>query len=345
MDLRIESSEGYGAMLQYFTGSKAHNIKLREYALDRGYSLSEWGIKKTSRTSTEIMRYNTEEEFYKFLGLPLIPPEIREGTNEIDVALKGRLPNLIKLTDIKGDLHIHSSYDLKPSHDKGANSFNELVDKAKELKYEYIGFSEHNPKQSGLTKLEVIDIMKKRKEHIDTLFHSRSASVMLPYFIGLEVDILPSGEIALPEKAIDYVDYLIVSVHSSFTQEKAAMTKRVKTALLYPKVRIFGHPTGRLINKREGIDLNWDEIFEVAKKRNIALEINASADRLDLPDSLVREGLGHGLRFVVDTDAHAAQQMDTMKYGVSVARRGWLEKKDVVNSAPHAEFKKWLEMV
>lgn len=337
VDLRIESAEGYGAMLQYFTGSKAHNIKLREYALDKGYSLSEWGIKKTSRASTEIMKFSSEEKFYKFIGLPCIEPEIREGTNEIERALNGTLPNLIELTEIKGDLHIHSNYDLKPSHDKGANSFQEMIDKAKELKYDYIGFSEHNPKLSGHGKDEIIDIMKRRHEYIQKTVKG------LPYFIGLEVDILPSGELALPEKAIDYVDYLIVSIHSSFTQDKATMTKRVKTGLLYPKVRIFGHPTARLINKRDGIDLDWDEIFDVTYKKNIALEINSSADRLDLPDSLVREGLGHGCKFVVNTDAHAVTQMDTMKYGVSVARRGWLEAKDVVNTYSVGKFKEWLE--
>lgn len=341
VDLRLESAEGYGAMLQYFTGSKAHNIKLREYALDLGFSLSEWGIKKTSRASTEIMKFKTEEKFYEFLKLPWIPPEIREGTNEIDVARKGKLPNLIELTDIKGDLHIHSNYDLKPSHDRGANSFQEMIDKARELKYEYVGFSEHNPKQSGHTKQEIIDIMRRRKEHIDTTLHSRGAGG-LPYFIGLEVDILPSGELALPEKAFDYVDYLVVSIHSSFTMSKDEMTKRVKTALLFPKVRIFGHPTARLLMKRDGIDLRWDEIFDVAKKQNIALEINSSPDRLDLPDSLIRDGLKYGLKFAVDTDAHAALHMDGMKYGVSVARRGWLEKKEVVNTLPHDTLKKWL---
>ncbi|MBI1862524.1 hypothetical protein HYS00_00205 [Candidatus Microgenomates bacterium] len=346
VDLRLESDNGYGAMLQYFTGSKAHNIKLREYAIGKGYSLSEWGIKKVEDRGPlakgdehKIMRFNTEEAFYGFLKMKVPPPELREGTNEIELALKDNLPNLIKLTDIKGDLHVHSDYDLKPSHDRGAHTFQEMSDRARALKYEYIGFSEHNPKQSGHTASQIVDIMKRRQEYIHK--HVKG----LPYFIGLEVDILPSGEIALPEKAIDYVDYLIVSVHSSFTQSKEQMTKRVKTALLYPKVRIFGHPTGRLLMKREGIDLNWDVIFDICKKRDIALEVNSSADRLDLPDTLVREGLKNGLRFAIDTDSHALEHMDTMKYGVSVARRGWCEKKDIVNALPLASLKKWIHAV
>ena len=337
VDLRIETSEGYGAMLQYFTGSKAHNIKLREFALDRKLSLSEWGIKEVGTDPPVLHKVKNEKDFYGFIGLPYIEPELREGTTEIEHAQNGTLPHLIELTDIKGDLHTHSNYDLKPSHDYGAHSFNEMVEKAKALKYEYIGFSEHNPKMSGHGKDEIIDIMKRRKEYIHE--HVKG----LPYFIGLEVDILPSGEIALPDKAIDYVDYLIVSVHSSFTMKKEEMTRRVKTALLMPKVRIFGHPTGRLLMKREGIELDWDTIFEVCKAQDIALEINSSADRLDLPDALVREGLRQGLKFVIDTDAHALEHMDTMKYGVSVARRGWLEKKNVMNTLGVKEFSSWLK--
>jgi DNA polymerase (family 10) len=212
-----------------------------------------------------------------------------------------------------------------------------MIDRAKELNYEYIGFSEHNPKQSGHTKQEIIDIMKRRHEYIKEHAHG------LPYFIGLEVDILPSGELALPEKAFDYVDYLVVSVHSSFNQPKEEMTRRVKTALLHPKVKIFGHPTARLLMKRDSIDLKWDEIFDVAKKKNIALEINSSPERLDLPDALVREGVKYGLKFSVDTDAHAVMGMDGMKHGVLVARRGWAEKKDIVNALPYREFSEWVK--
>lgn len=340
VDLRVEEAEGYGAMLQYFTGSKAHNIKLREFALSKGYSLNEWGIKQMQGKEQTLHKMPTEEAFYRFLGLPYIEPELREDAGEIEAARDNRLPHLIKLTDIKGDLHTHSSYDLKPSHDRGANTFVEMLDHAAKLGYEYLGFSEHNPKVSGLTKTEIVDIMRRRKEVLDALTDSKVSPVQI--FNGLEVDIKPNGDIALPERAVEYVDYLIVSVHSSFTQNKVDMTRRVTRALLHPKVRIWGHPTGRLIQKRAGIEVDWDEIFDVAFKRNIALEINASPDRLDLPDSLVREGLKLGLKFVVNTDAHAVFGMDGMKYGTSVARRGWLEKKDVVNALPLNQFRKWV---
>lgn len=341
VDFRVEEKEGYGAMLQYFTGSKAHNIKLREYALTKGYSLSEWGIKEMRVKDHPLKRFSTEESFYRFLGLPYIPPELREDRGEIEAARTHKLPHLIEFNDIQGDFHIHSEYDLKPSHDRGANTFEEMVTHAKVLKYSYLGFSEHNPKMSGHTAGEIVDILKRRHEALETLKSTHKSS--LDIYNGLEVDILPSGELALPEKAVEYVDYLIVSIHSSFTQSKEDMTKRVISALLHPKVRIWGHPTGRLLMKRDGIDVLWNDVFEVVKKRNVALEINSSADRLDLPDSLVKEARDRGHVFVINTDAHAVTGMDSMRYGVSVARRGWLEKKDVVNSWPADKFRRWLE--
>ena len=162
-----------------------------------------------------------------------------------------------------------------------------------------------------------------------------------PYFIGLEVDILPDGRIALPESAIEYVDYLIVSLHSSFTMDMQKMTTRVLRALSYPKVKIFGHPTARLLGKRDGVEMDWDQIFDQVKKNNQALEINAAPSRLDLPDSLVKEGVEKGAKFIIDTDAHAVVNMDWMKYGVDVARRGWLTEKDVVNTWSYPKIKKW----
>ncbi len=339
IDLRVQSAKSYGSMLQYFTGSKAHNIKLREFALKKGYSLSEYGMKKVKGDNPIVKEFENEESLYNFLGLPYIPPEIREGTNEIEVALQNKIPNLVELKDIKGDFHIHSSYDIQTSHDVGLNSYEELVKKAQELNYEYIGFSDHNPKNSGLSTEEIVGIMKERKQHIDKVLSTAS----LPYFIGLEVDITPSGELALPEKAIEYVDFLIVSVHSSFKLETKEMTARVMKALSYPKVKIFGHPTARLLGKRDGIDVNWSEVFEFTKENNIAMEINASPSRLDLPDVLVKDGLEAGAQFMINTDAHAVEHMDFMQYGISVARRGWLEKKNIVNTKSYKELKLWME--
>lgn len=355
VDLRIQNKESFGSMLQYFTGSKAHNIKLREYALKKGYSLSEWGIKKITNDELPItnenpktkaeeynLKFDNEKDFYEFLGLQYVLPEIREGTNEVELAIKHQLPTLIEVKDIKGDFHIHSSYtDMPSSHDYGINSYEEIVDKAIELGYEYVGFADHNPKITGTTEEEITDFMKARKHHIDQLFRSKNMP-NFKYFIGLECDILPSGELALPDSALDYVDYLVVSVHSSFQQDINMMTERVLKALSKPKVKIFGHPTGRLIGKRDGYELHWDKIFNFLSDTNIALEINSTPQRLDLPDILVREGKDRGMKFFINTDSHAMAHMDNMFYGVSVARRGWLEKQDVINTMNLKEMEAWI---
>ncbi len=337
VDLRVQEVKNYGSMLQYFTGNKDHNIKLREFALKKNLSLSEWGIK--SLKTKKLDEFSSEQKFYKFLGLDYIPPEIREGTNEIESAKEGKLPKLVKLEDIKGDLHIHSNYNLKPSHDFGLNNFNEICKKAKSLNYEYVGFSEHNPKITDLPAEQIITIMKKRQEYIQRILKKNS----FHFFIGLEVDILPSGALALPEKAFAYVDYLLASVHSSFRMGVKEMTQRVLKALDSPKVKILGHPTGRLLNKREGYQLEWDKIFDKCKQKNIALEINAWPERLDLPDVLVREGLKYGVKLMINTDAHANEHMDNMKYGVTVARRGWAEKNDILNTLDYKNFKQWIK--
>lgn len=339
VDLRVQEDSNYGPLLQYFTGSKSHNINLREYALKKGFSLSEYGIKDIKKN--KLLEFKTEEEFYNFLGLQYLPPEIREGTNEIELALKNKVPKLIEAKDIKGDLHIHSSYDLKPSHDFGSNNYLEIYQKAKDLAYEYVGFSDHNPRISEHSKQQIIEIMKKRKGFIEKMFSGKT-SKKLSYFIGLEVDILPSGEIALPDEAIEYLDYIIVGVHSSFGMGVANMTKRVLKALEKPKVKILAHPTGRLLGKREGYELDWQTVFETSKKKDIAVEINSWPERLDLPDSLVLEAKKTGLKFIIDTDAHANFHMDNMFYGVSVARRGWLEKSDIINTISLKEFTRWL---
>ncbi len=338
VDLRVQEEKSYGAMLQYFTGSKGHNIKLREFGLKQGVSLNEWGIKNLKTEKLNL--YNTEEKFYNSLGLQYIPPEIREGTNEIELAKQNKIPKLVELMEIKGDLHTHSSYNLNPSHDFGANSYQEILEKAQRLNYEYVGFTDHNPKQSGQTEQDIVRIMDKRYKDIEILRKNNKTKVKC--FIGLETDILPDGRIALPEKAIDYVDYLIVSIHSVFNMDVKKMTARVLKALSYPKVKILAHPTGRLLGSREGFELDWKAIFEFCAKKNIAIEINSWPERLDLPDSLVREALGFGIKFAINTDAHANDHMDGMFYGVSVARRGWCRKSDIINSLSYSDFKKWL---
>ncbi|HUD19653.1 MAG TPA: PHP domain-containing protein [Patescibacteria group bacterium] len=354
VDLRVQKPEAYGAMLQYFTGSKNHNIKLRSLALNQGKSLNEYGIKNTK--TNKLSEYPTEKAFYEAIKLPWIPPELREDRGEIEAAIHGKLPHLVELPDIRGDLHIHSSYDLESSHDVGAQSADLYLSEAARLGYDYVGFSDHNPSVGNHTEEQIVEIMKRRKDDYEHKYYSwvqkvlktrtplRKASAGLPQmFLMCEVDILPDGKLALPDSAFDYVDAVVVSVHSSFNQSREVMTRRVVTALTsHEKVRIFGHPTTRLLGKREGVEYDWDLIFEACKKQNIALEINAHPSRLDLPDNIVYDAKKQNLRFSIDTDAHAVDQMILMKYGVSVARRGWATKHDIVNSQEYNDFKDWL---
>ncbi len=343
VDLRVQEPKKYGAMLQYFTGSKNHNIKLREYALARGLSLNEYGIKNLK--TQKVKPYETEEAFYEAIGLAWIPPELREDRGEVEASLHRKLPSLPEIGDMKGDLHMHTNYDLESSHDIGRNSLAEHLDKAALLGYEYIGISDHNPSIGKHTIAQVVNIMKKRKEFYqkEEEAWNRKHKKDIHVFVMCEVDILPDGTLALPEGAFEYVDAAVVSLHSSFTQDRKTATARILNAFnAHPKVRIFGHPTGRLLGNREGVDANWPEVFAEAKKRAIALEINSYPERLDLPDTLVYDAARAGVCFTIDTDSHAVGDMDLMRYGVSVARRGWATKDDIRNSLGYTEFKKWL---
>ena len=342
VDLRVQNPESYGAMLQYFTGSKNHNIKLRSYGLTKGKSLNEHGIKNIK--TSKLRSFCTEEEFYQELDLPWIPPDLREDKGEIEAGIAGKLPDLVEISDMKGDLHIHTNYDLKTSHDLGADALEMYLECAEKLGYQYIGLSDHNPKSSGQSVEQIVDIMRRRKEFYEQHFSSWTKKVPnMHIFIMCEVDIQPDGKLALPESAFEFVDAIIVSIHSSFTLSRKEMTARVIAALTaHPKVRIFGHPTGRLLTKREGVELDWREVFAVCKERDIALEINAYPQRLDLPDTIVYDAREEGLRFCINTDSHATNQMDLMRYGVSVARRGWCQKDDIVNALEYTQFREWL---
>ena len=358
VDLRVQDAQSYGAMLQYFTGSKNHNIALRTYALTKGLSLSEYGIKRIqnsefriqnkdakNKDKERIKQFSNEKDFYKYLGMDWIPPELREDHGEIDAALKHTLPNLVNLPGIKGDLHIHTSFNLEPSHDLGENTIEEVLDRADTLGYDYIGISDHNPSIGNHTDEEIIRIMEKRhnfyRNHIENWNNKHKKSIQA--FIMLEVDIKPDGSLALPKKAFDSVDAVIISVHSSFSMSKDDMTRRIKSALLaHSKVKILGHPTGRLLGEREGYEADWKEIFRICKERSIALEINASPYRLDLTDALVYDAVKLGCVCSINTDSHHVLEMGQMKYGVSTARRGWAEKRDIINSFGYNEMKKWL---
>ena len=337
VDLLTQPVEAWGSLLQHFTGSKHHNVHLRELALKKGLSLSEYGIKKVGNEKRTT--YTTEEAFYNALGLAYIEPELREDTGEIEAAAHHTLPKLLELKDIKGDLHIHSNYNIEPSHDLGKDSMKDMLEHAKRLGYDYLGFSEHNPSVGKHTKAQMLSIMKKRQEYIE---HIKESIKGIRVFNLLETDILANGELAIDESVFETIDAILVSIHSAFSGTTEQMTKRVLNALSHPKAKILSHPTGRLLNERTGYQLNWDKVFAFCKEHDKALEINAWPNRTDLPDTLIKEAIGHGVRMVIDTDSHASVQMDLMRYGVWNARRGWAEKKDILNTLEYNKFNDWI---
>lgn len=335
VDLMVQPPESYGALLQHFTGSKNHNIHLREWALQKGMSLSEYGIK----IKNKIKEFTTEEDFYRALGMDFIVPELREDTGEIEAALKHKLPSLVALSDLKGDLHTHSSYNLEPSHDLGHNPMAEMIKKAVSLNYQYLAFTEHNPSISNHSENQILSIMEKRNKTIEQINKSTKSIRIINM---LEVDILTDGKLSMSNNVLNDLDGTIASVHSSFNQPKERMTTRIISALKNPYVRILGHPTGRLLGKRESYNADWNQIFDFCAKHDKALEINCWPDRLDLPDMLVKEAIKYGVKMVISTDAHAVEEMDLMHYGVAVARRGWAEKNDILNTLEYNDFIKWL---
>ena len=341
VDLMVQPPNAYGALLQHFTGSKHHNIALREYALKHGMSLSEYGIKIKGK----LNKLANEEEFYKKLGMDWILPELREDAGEIEAALNHKLPRLVELKDVKGDLQIHSDFDIETSHDIGESSMEEIIRKADQLGYEYIAFTEHNPSKSKHNESQVVDILKRKREAVEKLNYSivkKESKSIKKVFNSLEIDILPDGGLAIPEKGLALLDFALVSIHSSFRLPRDKMTKRVLSALAYPQVKIFAHPTARKLNEREGVELNWPEIFSFCKKKSKWLEINAEPMRLDLPDILVREAVKTGVKLTLGTDSHHRDGMNNMAFGIAVARRGWATKDDIVNSRSLKEFEKMI---
>jgi len=310
IDLKIQPEDRFGSLLQHFTGSKNHNIHLREYAIKKGLSLSEYGIKTKNNI---IKKYDSEEKFYHDLGLSWIPPEMREDRGEIELAIKNKLPVLVELKDIKGDLHLHSNFPIEPSHDMGKDPIEEMLEKAGELGYEYLGFSEHNPSFSKHTPSEIHEIIRKKKKRIEQI---NSGNKYIRSFNLLEIDIKSNGDLPIDISALDLLDSAIVAIHSSFGLNKKEMTDRVLKGLSHKKAKILAHPTGRLINERQSYNLDWEKIFIFCAKYNKALEVNSWPYRLDLDDTLIRQAIDKKVKLAINTDSHASYQMDNMRFGV-----------------------------
>jgi len=315
VDLRVVEKESWGAALLYFTGSKAHNIKLRGIAKERGLKISEYGVFK----GTKRIAGRTEQEVYKTLGIPWIPPEIREDRGEIEAAMKGELPVLIEQKDIKGDLHVHSNYS------DGIDDIETIVVAAKKMGYEYIGICDHSKTSKIAGGLDE-DTLKRRNEEIDSVQEKIKGIKILK---GMEVDILSDGSLDYSDSVMEELDFVIAAVHQGFAKN---VTERMKSAMNNPFVDIIAHPTGRLLSGREGYKINIEEVMEYAAKKGVALEINASYDRLDLNDVNIIKAKNYGIIFIIGTDTHRIDMLGDIELGLGTARRGWLEKKDVLNT-------------
>jgi len=314
IDLRILPRESFGAALQYFTGSKEHNIKLRRIARERGLKISEYGVFR----GKERIAGRTEEEVYGAIGLPYIPPELREDRGEIEAGFKGELPILIKYSDIRGDLHVHSNYS------DGTSTIREIAEYAGTLNYNYVAICDHSKSAryaGGLSE----EKLRKQMSEIDRLNTESRVRILK----GTEVDILKDGSLDFPDRLLEELDLVVAAIHMGF---KHNVTERIIEAIQNPNVDIIAHPTGRLISKREGYEVDLEAIIDKAKKFGKILELNAYPDRLDLNDQNLRRARESGVRVSIGTDAHAAVEMRWMRFGVGVARRGWLEKNDVINT-------------
>ena len=333
VDLMVQPPEAFGALLAHFTGSKNHNIHLRELALKKGLSVSEYGIKLKGK----LQKFKTEEEFYKFLGFDWIEPELRENAGEIEAAAKHKLPELVELSDIKGDIHLHSNYPIEPSHDLGTGSFEEIIHEAKRLGYEYVGLSDHSPGYSTHTERQIAELIAARTKKIEQLKSSHKNFGILNL---LEVDILANGKLSVPENGLKLLDGTLAGIHSSHKQDKQSITKRLLVACESPYVQVISHPTGRLLGERESYEVDWPKVFTACVKTGTLLEINAWPSRLDLPDTLVREAIKTGVKLIINSDSHQTAQMENIRFGIAQARRGWATAADIANTFSWLEFSK-----
>src|SRR3989338_5421344 len=322
VDLRVVEEDSFGSALQYFTGSKAHNIHLREIAKKKGLKISEYGVFRGDKK----LGGRLEEDIYKALGMDWIPPELREDRGEIEASQEGRLPELIELKDVKGDLHVHSRWS------DGSSTFEEIARHAQEMGYRYCVVSDHTKSTRVAHGLDEERLLKEIEE-IDGL-NKKLPATGFRLLKASECDIKNDGSMDISDKVLARLDVVLGAVHAGFKQSKEQVTERILAAIHNPYVNIIVHPTGRLISQREGYEVDMDRVMEAAARTGTALEINSFWDRLDLNDVNARKAREMGVKIAISTDTHHLDQMWVMQLGVGVARRGWLEKEDVINTWP-----------
>jgi DNA polymerase (family 10) len=326
VDVRLLEKENFGAALLYFTGSKEHNVALRGRANDLGLTLNEYAL--ATLKGEKRVAGRTEEEIYARLKLDYVPPELRENTGEIAAAENHKLPNLITLKDIKGDLQMHSVAS------DGKNTVEEMAEAAKKLGHEYIAMTDHS---KAVTVANGLD-EKRVVAHIKELHAIDKKSLGIRVFAGSEVDILKDGALDYAEEILAQLDVVVCSVHSYFNLEREAMTERMLAAIENPYTQIIGHPTGRLLLRRDALDYDMEKVLEACAKHGVAMECNSYPDRLDLKDVYLRMCKERGVKVVISTDSHTAANLSFIRHGVTMARRGWLENKDVINTLPAEQF-------
>ena len=331
VDLRIVEPEAFGSLLHHFTGSQAHNVVLRERAVKRGVNISEYGLAKEGTKEYEPLA--TEEELYERLGLPYIPPELREDSGELEAAERGELPDLISLPDIRGDLHVHTNYS------DGKGTIESMAEAAIELGRGYLIFCDHSQSLRVANGLSPARLEEKMRE----VRKADGKYDEIELLCGAEVDILKDGSLDYEDALLAELDFVVASVHTSFQLGERAMTDRIVRAMNNPHVRLIGHPTGRLINRRDPYEVDVSKLIEEAAATNTALELNSYPERLDLAVPYVRDAVRAGVRIAINTDAHDESALSLMRFGVSQARRAWVEKESVINCLPWKELSEYLK--
>jgi len=324
MDIRVVPKRSYGSALQYFTGSKEHNIATRKIAITLGLKLSEYGLFR----GPKMIAGKTEEEIYKALGMDWVPPEMRENQGEIESALNHKLPKIIDYKDIKGDLHCHSKWD------GGANTISELVEAAKRMGYEYLGIADHTKFLRIEHGLDERKLAEQRKEIDKINLGFRVKGLGFRILQGCEANILNDGSIDINDEALSKLDYVIAGIHSNFKMPKERMTERIITAMKNPNVDSISHPTGRILKRRDEYQIDFDKILRAAKEFGVILEINSYPERLDLNDQNIRRAKTAGVKMIINTDSHHRDQLRFIEFGIAQARRGWAEKEDIINCWP-----------